>query len=545
MIVRDYVLLRKLGQGAMALIYLGRHRQTGQEVAIKFLSSDYAEKKEFVSRFLNEAALSATLDHENIVHVYEAGEDGGIYFMVMEYVKGVNLGHFLKDECAIKEKEVVPWLKQAAQALAYAHSRGIVHRDIKPENIMLTPSRRLKITDLGLSKDLGADENLSMTLSGTVMGTPYYISPEQAKNAKRVDARTDIYSLGATFYHLMAGSPPFPGRSAVEVMAKHMDEPLVSPQRKNPALSDGFCDLLLKMMEKDPARRFQNMQEVVEAVERLERGEPAVFHKVKLREKTVADSAIRKPLRGGKRLRWALGAAVGTFLAGSAFFILKPATQPAQEATGALRPGLAVQKEGTVAQTMEGKVLRPEGSVKPSDGRGGELSYTEDGKPVFRGWAGPVNWVDGFGVVAVLLGVSMATCLGYFWGAIRAVAFWAAVVIVCSWFGEMASWLQITLSVSASSSAQVSFFALSVLTLLPAWVLTNRLVGYQKETWQYQLNRILAVIPGLALGGACAVWFFALLALVGADAFPLNESWFGSKVPAHFPAIRQFMKVPR
>ena len=171
-VVRGYLISRLLGRGVGGIVYLGRHTQTSQEVAIKFLSGEFGTKKDSVDRFTNEAAACAALQHENIVRVYEAGQENGMYFMVMEYVDGTDMGHFLKVQEKVSETKLLPWLKQAARALSYAHSKGIIHRDLKPENIMLTQEGVVKVTDLGLSKNLEGGANFSMTISGTTIGTP-------------------------------------------------------------------------------------------------------------------------------------------------------------------------------------------------------------------------------------------------------------------------------------------------------------------------------------------------------------------------------------
>ena len=557
--VKDYILSRLLGRGAMGMVYLGQHKQTGQQVAVKFLSGEFSEKKEFVNRFMNEAMAASTLNHENIVHVYETGRDeDGTHFMVMEYIDGVDLSHFLEVQDKVKEAQVLPWLKQSARALAYAHSHGIVHRDIKPENIMLTHEDNVKIADMGLSKNLEVNEKLSMTMSGTFVGTPYYISPEQARDSKHVDARTDIYSLGATFYHLVTGQPPFQGNSAAEVMAKHMDEPLVDPQRKNVGLSDGLSDLIMKMMEKEPAKRFQNMEELVEAIERLERGEPVIPHKMKLKQKSQHGKMNNNyaspptPLPEKQHIRWTRGlvGVVGgigvTVLIGIIFFFVLhrnkstmtfsyPSTVKVTDggskkgsSPGGSSPLLKKEEEGTASMKED----------EPLSLRG------EEGFPI-EGSMNTFNWVDGFGVFAILFGIPAVSGIGWLWGSIRAIAFWLAVMIVCSWFEGLASWLKTNLAIPLSFGGGISFCVLSFATMLPLWILTNRLIGYEKETWQHQLSHKIIILPGLVLGGAFATWFLALLALVASNTFPIAGSWIGSRVMTNFPSIQQFSKVSK
>ena len=562
--IRGHVLLKPLGHGAMGAVYLARHSETAQEVAVKFLSADYCSKKEFVNRFMNEGAACALLDHAHIVKVYEVGEEGEIHFMVMEYVDGVDLAHFLEVQDKVKESQAVPWIKQVAQALSYAHSCGIVHRDLKPENIMVCRDGHVKLMDLGLSKNLEADENFSMTMSGTVIGTPYYISPEQARDAKHIDARTDIYSLGAAFYHLVTGFPPFQGNSAAEVMSKHMNDQLVDPQRKNNTISDGFSDLIMHMMEKDPSRRFQSMQEVAEAIDRLERGEPVLPHKVRLR-KVDGDAAAARtahPNWKARVLGLVLMAVMVTFLI---WFLRppEPGTEPAppksppKAGTATPVPPLPPPETGnppgsqpitTVpnpptpgpATDPGGNPPQPQGATTTQDPPDDEgVTITGSGQATRIPIEGSANWVDLFGLLAILLAIPVAQRAGWFWATLRAGAIWVAVVVVCRYFGDIGQWVHAELKVPPGGAAVLAFLAMTIIVMLPAWVFTHRLLGHQKETWQRRLNRRIAIVPGIVLGIALAIWFMALVAVLASNVFPVRGSWLGSKVLNAFTAVDQ------
>ncbi|MBI4027356.1 MAG: protein kinase [Verrucomicrobia bacterium] len=579
--IRDYVLVRILGKGAMGMVYLVRRTQTNQEFAIKFLSGELTAKKEFITRFVNEAASCAALDHENIIRVFEAGQDDGMYFMVMEFVDGVDLAHFLDVQDKVKEAQSLPWLKQTAHALQYAHSRGIVHRDIKPENIMLTHDGKVKIADLGLSKNLVADKDFSMTMSGTVIGTPYYISPEQARDAKRVDARSDMYSLGATFYHLLTGVPPFQGNSAAEVMAKHMNESLVSPQRKNVALSDGVSDLIMKMMEKDPAKRFQSMDELAKAVGRLERGEPVIEHKVRLRRTETAETAPppERSTASALQSHWLIAAGAAALLV--ALFLWMVSRNPAAPKATTNLPGSNPSEltHNAKSPPAHGNTdveppagnnplpqTTPEGSAQTnkSPDQTGVASTTspppgsttsnpvepapDDGSMVVKGTSSPMpqlekpdafNWLDLFGILAVLIGVGAARQIGWIWGTFRAAAVWVAVVLICVFLGDAAGWLRDSLSIPEGGAWPAAFCVLSVGLILPAWMATHRLRGHEKETWKVRLNRTIAIAPGLVLGAAFATWMMSLLAVTCPPSIPITGSWIGSRIVHYFPAIAQ------
>ncbi len=259
--VSNYEILRRLGQGGMGVVYLARHVTLERNVAIKFLAGQLSSNPDYVNRFLREARAAARLNHPNIISVYDAGAEDEVYYFVMEYVEGRDFSHLLKERKIFPEIEVLQHVRKAADAMAYAHQAGIVHRDLKPENLILTAGGEVKVGDLGLAKQVN-DESSSLTMSGTVMGTPFYISPEQVRGAHDVDGRTDIYSLGATLYHLVTGSVPYRGTSPAEIMSKHLTEPFPWPQAVNPNVSEGLCRVLYKMMAKEAAERFQSMDEV-------------------------------------------------------------------------------------------------------------------------------------------------------------------------------------------------------------------------------------------------------------------------------------------
>jgi serine/threonine protein kinase len=269
--ISHYTIVAPIGRGGMGLVYRARHDTLGRDGAIKFLPEQFAVDPEYVERFLREARAAAVLSHPNIISVYDAGEENGIYYLVMEYVDGRNLRQLLQEQPFFPEADVIRFGIKAAEGLAYAHQKGIIHRDIKPENLMFTGDGELKIADLGLAKQT-REEGSSATMSGAVMGTPFYISPEQIRGSKDVDLRTDIYSLGVTLFHLATGRIPFEGGSPAEIMSKHLTETPPLARDVNDAVSDGLSQLLAKMMSKDLSRRYQTMAEVRADLEGLLKG---------------------------------------------------------------------------------------------------------------------------------------------------------------------------------------------------------------------------------------------------------------------------------
>ncbi len=271
--ITNYVITRRIGHGSMGVVYQAQHLTLERDVAIKFLAARHVDDSSYIERFLREARAAAHLNHPNLIAVYDAGVEGDAYYIVMEYVEGNDLARLLKERACFPEKEVIFIGQKVAIGLACAHNHNIIHRDIKPENLILTQSMEIKIADLGLAKRLD-EEGASMTMSGMVVGTPFYISPEQIRGTKEVDGRTDIYSLGTTLYHLSTGYVPFQGASSAETMSKHLTDPVPWPKIINPKLSDSFCHVLYKMMAKDPLERYQKMEEVSDVLGEVLNGVP-------------------------------------------------------------------------------------------------------------------------------------------------------------------------------------------------------------------------------------------------------------------------------
>ena len=259
-----YRVKRLLGCGGMGKIYLAEHEPTEREVALKILSDELSEKEHFVERFLQEARAAARLLHPNIVAVFEAGKANDHYFIAMEYVDGKALSQVIFERGRLQEEEALRIIRQVASALAYAHRQNVVHRDIKPANILLTRDGVAKIADMGIAKRLDAP---GVTMPGTVMGTPYYMAPEQATDSSSVDHRADIYSLGATLYHAVTGTVPFDGATAPEVLAKLQVQPLNFP--KGVRISPQVKRLISRMMEKDVKKRLQTAEEVIAEVDAI------------------------------------------------------------------------------------------------------------------------------------------------------------------------------------------------------------------------------------------------------------------------------------
>ncbi len=261
-----FVLKRKLGEGGMGEVWLANQLTMQRDVALKILSPKLVSDANFIRRFEHEIKIAGKLHHPNIITAFDAGHVQGLYYLASQYVDGMELGDRMKIDRIIPERDALRIVRDIACALDYAWSEfKILHRDIKPSNIMLDKKNRAMLMDMGISKSLIEDN--AYTISGTVVGTPYYISPEQARGDKDVDFHSDIYSLGATLYHMVAGKFPFEGDSSLTIMTRHITDPLVSPKEHYEKLSDHVCKLIDKMMNKDQKQRQGSWRQVVKDVD--------------------------------------------------------------------------------------------------------------------------------------------------------------------------------------------------------------------------------------------------------------------------------------
>lgn len=260
-------LLRRIGAGGFGVVYRGRHDTLRIDVAVKILRSELGLKKEFKERFLREATTAARIDHPNIVRVFDAGEDNGDLYFVMEYVDGTDVSVLLKKKPRLAETEALRIARDTARALSEAEKFGIVHRDIKPGNILLGADGRVKLSDLGLVR-LREDEQTELTRSGMAMGTPLYMSPEQIEDASNVDIRADIYSLGVSLYQMLTGCPPFEGETPYKIMNAHLNQDLTPPDRVVANLSAETTRTVMKMLARNRDERFATAAELAQALDR-------------------------------------------------------------------------------------------------------------------------------------------------------------------------------------------------------------------------------------------------------------------------------------
>ncbi len=255
-----YQIIKTIGEGGMANVYLAYDTILDRDVAVKVLRGDLANDEKFVRRFQREALNASSLSHPNIVEVYDVGDDNGQYFIVMEYIEGKNLKDLLKKRGKLTVPEVVDIMSQIADGLSVAHDSYIIHRDIKPQNIMILENGLVKITDFGIAMAMNATQ---LTQTNSVMGSVHYLPPEQA-SGKGSTLKSDIYSMGILMYELLTGVLPYRGENAVEIALKHLKEPLPSIREELPDLPQAVENIILKSAAKNPKNRYNDAREMYE-----------------------------------------------------------------------------------------------------------------------------------------------------------------------------------------------------------------------------------------------------------------------------------------
>ena len=270
--IPGYKIIRKLGSGAMATVFLARQISLDRHVAVKVLPKKFSDNKKFIERFYKEGRAAAQLNHPNIVGAYDVGNAGEHHYFVMEYVDGETVYDRVATHKRMNEKDAIEIIRQTAEALKHAHEKGFIHRDIKPKNIMIKKNGVVKLADLGLARAM-TDVQAAKAEAGRAYGTPYYISPEQIRGEVKIGPPADIYGLGATFYHMVTGRVPFEGKNPSAVMHKHLKNELTPPDHLNPKLSAGCAQVIEMMLDKSAKARYQNAGDLLEDLALIAKGE--------------------------------------------------------------------------------------------------------------------------------------------------------------------------------------------------------------------------------------------------------------------------------
>lgn len=362
----EFRLLRRLGRGGMADVYLAEQTSLGRQVAVKVLRADQIAGADDVllRRFTHEAKAAAALSHPNIIQVYVIGQQDDIHFIAQEYVQGLNLREYLQKKGPPPVGLALHIMQQVASALEKAAEAGIVHRDVKPENIMITRKAVAKVADFGLAQLTLAGERVNLTQVGVTMGTPLYMSPEQVHGDK-LDVRSDIYSLGVTCYQLLAGHPPYRGETALSVAMQHVSGKAEPLTRVRPDLPPALCQIVHRMMARKPEDRYQDAASLLKDLRRVEQ-------ELRERPETAAEFAFRDRLDPldlsgstpwweraadwSRRRRWtayALGCA-GVLLVAAAFGI---AARPADPLESEPPPAAKVRPAATAETQYKAALL--------------------------------------------------------------------------------------------------------------------------------------------------------------------------------------------
>lgn len=267
-VLGDFKLLKKLGQGGMGTVYLGHQESLDRACAIKILSKEFAAKPGFVERFIREARSMAKINHPGVVDCYAVGEDKGYNYVAMELIDGQSMQDWVDQLGQLSIADALLVTLVCAEALDHAHELNMIHRDVKPDNILVTKRGVVKVSDMGLAKAIDEDD-MGLTQSGAGLGTPHYMAPEQARNAKHVDRRVDVYALGCTLYHFLAGTTPFTGESVVELIMNKEKGQFTSVRRLNSKVPEKLDLIIDKSMAANPKHRYQTCAEMIADIEAL------------------------------------------------------------------------------------------------------------------------------------------------------------------------------------------------------------------------------------------------------------------------------------
>jgi len=302
-----YEIIRQIGKGGMATVYEAVQKNLNRKVALKVIHLNLIHDEEFLERFHREAQLAASLTHHNIVTIYDEGQENGVHFIAMEYLEGEDLHHLIREKGKLTVKETIEYISPIAEALDYAHSERLIHRDIKSSNIIITIKGRPVLTDFGIAH---AATGTKLTQTGTVMGTPEYMSPEQAEG-KEVDNRSDLYSLGVVMYECLTGSVPFKGDNPITVIRKILDEKPIDIKEIIRDVPDWLNEIVIKLLSKNKAERYSTGKELSQSISAGEAGKVQTSkdsdktHKINLKETpkiTERKSPVKKEEQRKKKI---------------------------------------------------------------------------------------------------------------------------------------------------------------------------------------------------------------------------------------------------
>ena len=369
-----YRLEAKLGSGGMSTVYLARDQTLDRQVAVKVMHREMSEQADQLERFRQEARAVAKLSHPNVVSVIDAGEDGGHPYIVFEYVEGETLKQRISRNGALDPQEAIAYAIEIARGLSVAHARRMVHRDIKPQNILIDAEGRAKLTDFGISRQLEQD---GMTATGRVLGTTDYVAPEQAMGRK-VDPRSDIYSLGVVLYEMLVGQVPFQADSQVGVAMKHVNEELPDVQRRRPEVSAAVALVVERATAKDPGERYQHVGEMIDDLSTALEVEAARAGSTTAEATSVLDAVPPPKRKLPSRARWSWTAIITLLVVVTGVLVVVLVIS-----SGNVGGGGAEKGSGKAVQIESATDYDPEG-----DGHevGSKVELAVDGDPTGTAW---------------------------------------------------------------------------------------------------------------------------------------------------------------
>ena len=391
-----YRVLSRVGSGGMAEVYCAQDLQLGRKVALKILYRRFAEDREFVERFRREASSAAGLQHQHVVSVYDRGEYDGTYYIAMEYLEGRSLKTVIREEAPLDPERAVDLVIQVLRAARFAHRRGIIHRDLKPHNVIVDREGRAKVTDFGIARAGASD----MTQTGSIMGTAQYLSPEQAQGLA-VSAASDLYSIGIILYELLTARVPFEGASAVTIALKQVNERPTPPSVYNSAVTPELEAVVMRSLEKEPSRRFQDADEFISALQAAREGiaTPAMVGPPTMVEPTPSQAYAypeeplppREPREGGRWWMWLLavlvagaGLAAVLLLTNRTQQVTVPTVIGADQANAEAklrREGFSVDTTSKTSDKPAGRVIGQDPSGETKADKGSTVTLTVSSGP--------------------------------------------------------------------------------------------------------------------------------------------------------------------
>ena len=355
----QFVLQKYVGGGGMGVVFKALDTTLNREVAVKVLARSQSQDEETLRRFQNEAQSAARLDHGNIARVYYVGQDRGVHYIVFEFIEGINIRDLVQQVGPLPLADAISYTLQVAEALGHASQRDVIHRDIKPSNVLITPDGKAKLVDMGLARLLQVEHtDHELTASGVTLGTFDYISPEQARDPRSADVRSDLYSLGCSFYFMLTGRPPFPEGTVLQKLLQHQGDDPPDPRNFRPDLPVEVTTILARLLAKNPSRRYQQPSELIAELSVV--GERAGLPSTAFAVNYRPLSQPHRLAAWANHLPWAVPLVALILIVLSLDYVWSGNNEPAQHGAGDAAP--------STQQSTPPAVRTPDGQLRPAGG---------------------------------------------------------------------------------------------------------------------------------------------------------------------------------